>query len=83
MKKWRWIGMVILTGALLTAGCMGPPKHKKSLGSPTRKTMAQQIADPKAGDRIDTGEGLEGRAAEGLMDRYDMSFGAKSRKSNP
>lgn len=83
MKKWRWIGMVFLTGALFTAGCMGPPKHRESLGSPTRKTMTQQIANPKAGNRIDNGEGLEGHAAEGLMDRYYMSFGAKSRKSNP
>lgn len=77
MKGIRLIGLVFAL-SLLTVGCMLPPQTKP-IGTAARTTLEQQIADPNASEREDTGLRLDGRAGAALMERYHMSFeGAKS-----
>lgn len=80
MKKGYGVITAWIVCAVLLSGCVGPPKYRKTFGSSMKKTMSQQIADPMASDRRDTAEGLDGRTAVAVMERYYSLFETKTQK---
>lgn len=79
VKSVQITGMILL-GSMVLMGCMGPPRHKESMGDAARSAFARQIADPQASDRRDPGTGLNGPVVERAVEKYETGFGAKPKK---
>jgi len=90
MKRIRLAVALLMYGTLL-AGCttatadflaIGPPATPR-VGAAVSATVARQIADPVAGARDDSSQGLNGRGAKRGMDGYANGFSDKSPTPQP
>jgi len=79
MNGLRLLGMVL---GLLLSGCMMPPQTKP-MGTAERVTMARQIADPKASNRMDSSLKLDGRAGATAIQRYYLGFEGNKTQAAP
>lgn len=61
--------------------CCGPPPPEDTFGDAFRKARADQALNPDAGRDLAPVEGLDGRAAELIMDKYYKSFGKEGESS--
>ncbi len=59
---------------LLTACVANTPEWDKRFGESVRAAIAQQTIDPKAGQNTDPVAGIDGKAANDAMGRYQSSF---------
>ena len=62
--------------ALLAAGCADTPtpRYDAQMGTALREARLAMTIDPAAGNRPDDGKGIDGRAANEAVKRYQDSF---------
>ncbi len=51
-----------------------PSRLEMDYGTSFKLQKFNQIADPDAGKKVEPAEGMDGRAAEATMDRYQKGF---------
>jgi hypothetical protein len=73
MKK----NFLILSVLFLLATALGacaPSRLEMDYGTSYKLQKFNQIADPEAGKKIEPAEGIDGRAAQATMEKYQKSF---------
>ncbi len=73
MKKFFLILSGLFLLATILAAC-GPSRLEMDYGTSYKLQKFNQIADPEAGKKVEPAEGMDGRAAEATMDRYQKGF---------
>jgi hypothetical protein len=73
---------VLVTLSLLT-GCSTTPRWDESFGDSVRQARASQLIDPQASSRRPPPEGLDGKAATGVMRDYAEYYGYGGRDPKP
>ncbi|NLI32779.1 MAG: hypothetical protein GX422_08365 [Deltaproteobacteria bacterium] len=74
---------LVLLGSPVLSDSYGPyfqcyPPERDTFGDAFRMARDGQILDPDAGLNLEPVEGLEGRAAEGIHEKYIESLGKKA-----
>jgi hypothetical protein len=72
-----YLSMTSLSGCALTT-----EKWDGQFGSSTRQNMQQQIIDPLAGNKQNTGYAIDGRVAKEIITRYQNSYKDPAPESN-
>jgi hypothetical protein len=67
----------------LLAGCSTTPRWDKAFGDSVRQARASQLIDPAASSRQSLSEGLDGRAAAGVLRDYAEYYGFGGRDPKP
>lgn len=62
-----------LLAALSTSACSSTPHFDRHFGDSVRASMAAQVINPDAVRNADPVAGIDGRAAKGAQDRYELS----------
>ncbi|RJF92839.1 pilus assembly protein [Noviherbaspirillum saxi] len=69
---------VLFIAPCLLAGCAQPtPQFDATFGDSVRTAVAQQTLNPDASRNNDPVSGIDGRAAQEAMNRYQKSFAEK------
>ncbi len=69
--------LLLLSGLFLLATILTactPSRLEMDYGTSFKLQKFNQIADPEAGKEVEPAEGMDGRAAEATMDRYQKGF---------
>lgn len=68
--------LTLWTIALLAAGCADTPtpRYDAQMGTAVRDARLAMTIDPAAGNRPDEAKGIDGRAANEAVKRYQDSF---------
>lgn len=74
LKSKRWLALGLVLGWL--GGC-APSALEMDYGRSVRNNIAQQLVNPKAGLEPTPTMGLDPRAGQNVMERYDKSFKEK------
>lgn len=69
-------GLFFLATSL--AAC-APSRLEMDYGTSHKLQKFNQIADPEAGKKVEPAEGMDGKAAQGTMDKYEKSFEKEQR----
>ncbi len=67
----------LLAMIAMAAGCAGPTRLEMDYGTSYRLALFNQILNPEAEKNLEPVTGLNGRAAQGAMDRYFKGFEEK------
>lgn len=73
MKRTRGILLCCFFLVASLVACV-PSRVALDYGTSFRQQKINQIADPEAGKKIEPAEGMNGRAAEAAMGRYQKGF---------
>jgi|LGVC01.1.fsa_nt_gb uncharacterized protein YceK len=75
------IALIGLVGIIIgMSGCAGTPSRSEAhYGKSFRQAKSNQILDPVAGKNLEPQEGLDGQAAEKVMDKYRKTFEEKEK----
>jgi len=75
--------MALLIGVAFVAGCtMQKTRLEMDYGTSHKLAKYNQILDPDAEKNLDPVEGLSGKAAKGVMDRYEKGFQKAEQPTN-
>lgn len=73
MKKFFLVLSALFLLATTLAAC-APSRLEMDYGTSFKLQKFNQIADPEAGIKVEPAEGMDGRAAEATMERYQKGF---------
>ena len=74
MKKMIRISLCCFFLIASLAGCAGPSRLDMDYGTSFKLQKFNQIADLEAGEKVAPPEGMDGKAAEATMGKYQKSF---------
>jgi hypothetical protein len=76
-------GKMLVLGLILggLGGCAGPSALERDYGRSVKHNLVQQLVNPQAGLDLTPAVGLDPKAGEYALDRYDKSF--KEREAQP
>ena len=67
-----WVVVGVIAVALLS--CAGPSRLQMDYGTSAKLAVVNQTLHPEAGKNLEPVMGMEGKAAEGAMERYREGF---------
>ncbi len=66
--------ILIITLAIFLSACAGPSRTDKDHGRSVKQARVNQILDPEAGRNLEPVTGLDGKAAQGGIEKYRKTF---------
>jgi hypothetical protein len=73
MKKMISISLCLLFLLASLAAC-APSRLEMDYGTSFKLQKFNQIADPEAGKKVEPAEGMDGKASQGAMEKYQKGF---------
>jgi hypothetical protein len=73
MKKFFLVLSVLFLLATLLGGC-APSRLEMDYGTSYQLQKFNQIANPEAGKKVEPAEAMDGKAAQGTMEKYQKGF---------
>ena len=71
----RWFVLIgVIAFFLISVGCAGPTRLEKDYGTSFKLSKFNQILNPEAEKNLEPVTGLNGKAAQATMEKYQKDF---------
>jgi hypothetical protein len=76
LKMVGFVCFCVAVGLIAVAlmSCAGPSRLEMDYGTSAKLAVVNQTLNPEAGKNLESVTGMDGKAAEGVMEMYEKSF---------